>query len=200
MNNLITISYKDNVPKDYEIINVTSRGSDKWRGFSPFITRPFYHNGVLVQNIENFWQFSKVYDEHLDSNNNIKPEWFEWRLNGWKSTYAHRYPMGKGRTPKFLYWEENNNVERLNYIDARKRVYFPYYTNSIKDLQLFKDLQDKYLNNEKLAILDFDVYRFDLLNMSIDDVINCETKKAGHGFAIYKLLTINEKPNSLFTL
>ncbi len=186
MDNLITVSYKDVVPGDYEVINVTSRGINKWKEFSPFMVRPFYYDNILVQNIENFWQFSKVYEEHIDSNDEIKPEWFEWRLNGWKSKYAYRYPMGKGRKPKFLYW----NGDRLTYIEARKKVYFPYYAYSIKDLQIFKDLQTKYLNNEKLAILDFDVYRFDLLGMSLDDVINCETKKAGHGFVIYKLLKL----------
>lgn len=184
MNQVITVSYKDVIPNGYMEINCTSWGKDKWSALSPFVNRQISaYDGLISQNMENLWQYSKVYEQHVFMDN-ILPEWFEWRNQGFAKTKADRYPMGKGKKPLFTYWNGN----RLSYIEARKQVYFPKYEESVIDTDVFKDLLNLYMKGELLAIRDFDVYRFDLLGMTIEEVINNSNKKAGHGFVLYKML------------
>lgn len=181
MNNLITLSFNDKLPIGFKEINVTSRGKDKFKNLSPFVTRPFIYENITVQNIENFWQFSKVYKEHI-KNNEITSEYYTWRNNGWSDKFAHRYPMGKGKVPEFSLYKEN----RLDYIEARKQIYFPYYSNSVINSLEFIELKQLYLDGINLAIRDFDCFK--LKDKSIEEVINDPSKKVGHGFVIYKML------------
>lgn len=191
---IITISYKDELPAGFVEVNCTSRGTDEWKNLSPFMSRPITTvDGLVASNLENMWQFSKVYPQHVDEHDNIRDEFYEWRANGFKDTYAHRYPMGKGAKPLFLLWGD----ERLDYVAARKKVYFPKYEESVKDTEIFKKLQDLYNSGVNIAIRDFDVYRIDQSQLSINDILNNTDRKAGHGFVLYKMLT-DKKQYTLF--
>ena len=182
---VITISYKEELPKGFIEINCTSRGNDKWRELSPFMNRQVSNKeGIIAQNMENLWQFSKVYKSHINHDGSIKDEYFRWRLKGFNSKFAQRYPMGKGIKPEFLLWGE----ERLSYVEAREKVYFPKYEESIRDTDIFNDLVDLYRSKLDIAIRDFDVYRFDPTMLTIEDIVKNPYKKAGHGFVIYKML------------
>lgn len=186
MEQLITISYQDKLPLGYIEVNCTSRSEDKWKNLSPFKKYKIKVYGDLyAQNVENLWQFSKVYSEFLDDKNNIKPEFYHWQQTGFNSSFAHRYPMGKGRKPEFLLWE---NGLRLDYVEARNQVYFPKYKEFAYSTETFNELKALYKSGQNIAIRDFDVYRFDLLNMSFEDVKNCSTRKCGHGFVLYEML------------
>lgn len=88
--------------------------------------------GIVSKNVENFWQFSKVYDQHLNSDGSIKlEEYLNWAKPGWNDSFAHRYPVGKGVKPKFsvkLKLNDQNRVivdKQLSYIEARKELYIP---------------------------------------------------------------------------
>ena len=93
---VLTLSYRDKLPEGYIEIDCTSRGK-KWRQLSPFINRSIATiDGLVAQNMENLWQFSKVYKDFLDVDSNILPTYYDWRLTGFADRYANRYPMGKG--------------------------------------------------------------------------------------------------------
>ena len=83
-------------PKDVRnpsAINTTSR-SDNWsRGLSPFYLGPCnLYGGRVAQNVENAWQYSKVYHSFLDEKGEPSEEYFKWADEGWTSQKAVRYP------------------------------------------------------------------------------------------------------------
>jgi len=185
MSQVITISFKDSLPSGYKEINCTSRGFDKFKMLSPFINRNVSCYGDLVsKNMENAWQFSKVYPQHNLSGVPTQ-EWYEWRNRGFEDGFAHRYPMGKGSIPLYSFWDN----KKLGYIEARRQIYFPLYENSVKNTDIFAELQTEYNKGTLLAIRDFDVYRIDISKISLKDVVDNPMKKAGHGFVLYKMLT-----------
>jgi hypothetical protein len=159
-------------PKDKYAINTTSSSTSWTMDLSPFYLGPvdLYHDFVS-KNVENAWQYSKVYKKHLDADGNLTNEYWKWAATGWDKEYADRYPMGKGATPEFCLWDG----EKLGYIEARKKVYIPLY-------------QHQYKQTGNLVLFDFDGYDHDALGMSMEDVINCETKKMGHAFVLKMLL------------
>ena len=191
MNQLITISYKDELPDGYREINCTSQGTDKYRQLSPFMRSDIYcYDNLFAKNVENAWQFSKVYPEQ-DNSGVPSKEWFKWRDNGFNDTFAHRYPMGKGKIPLYSYWDN----KKYDYITARKNIYFPLFEKSIETHEVFLELLEDYKNGDMLAIRDFDVYRFDLMKMTFEKVVNNPKKKCGHGFVLYNMLIKNKTKN-----
>ncbi len=148
-------------------INTTSRSTDEWtKQLSPFYLGPCeLYEGIIAKNMENAWQFSKVYDCHVDANDDPTIQYFEWAVNGWNSNYAHRYPMGKGAKPKYSYWNEH----KLSYIEARKHIYVPLYAKAVLKTDAYKKLQDIIASDKHLYLLDFDAYKHREQNMTITD-------------------------------
>jgi hypothetical protein len=163
---------------------------------SPFKLGPCeLYDGFTAKNVENAWQFSKVYPEHYSEEDGIVLDsYWTWAENGWDDNYAHRYPMGKGKTPLFSIW---NYTEQLTYIEARKKIYIPVYYRAVKDTEAFKTLKARYeeleAEGKDLYLVDFDAYRHKQLGMTYKDVINCETKKMGHAFVLAMMLEIPEQ-------
>lgn len=187
--------YKDIIPKNAIRIETTSRSTTWSRGLSPFLIGPVeICPGLESQNMENAWQFSKVYPEHLNEAGDIKLEYFQWARNGFNDTYAHRYPMGKGAIPKFsIKFDGIINDDfvgrRLDYIEARKELYIPFYSKAVEATEAFQQLQELYLTSEQdIYLVDFDAYNAQALEMSYKDVINCKTKKMGHAFVLAMML------------
>src|SRR5574342_482141 len=96
---------RDKAPPNSILINTTSRSNNWSRELSPFFLGPVkLPNGYTSLNVENAWQFSKVYKEHVDINGNPSEAYWEWAIRGWSSEWACRYPMGKGVKPEYSYW------------------------------------------------------------------------------------------------
>ena len=137
--------------------------------------------------MENAWQFSKLYKEHMDGDE-ISDRYLEWAKKGWADTWAHRYPIGKGAIPEFSFWDG----ERLGYIDARKRNYIPQYRNAVKGTYAFKLLTQKYESYKKidkdLYLVDYDAYLHKEKDMTYDEVVNNEKRKMGHAFVLSMML------------
>ena len=94
-------------------VDVTSHGTT-YKGLSPFFLGPYTApDGRIAQNMENLWQYSKVYPEHIGLYENVTKKWIEWSNAGFESRKAERYPMGKGAVPKFSVW----GYKRLSYIE-----------------------------------------------------------------------------------
>lgn len=168
--------------KDY--INTTSRSKTWSKALSPFFLGPVkLYDHYVAQNVENAWQYSKVYPQFVDDNQNPTEDYFIWSNIGWNKSWADRYPMGKNTKPLYSYW----NKQKLNYIQARKIIYAPLYANAVQNTQAFKKLQEL-ANIQDVWLWDFDGYDHKKLNMSYEDVINCSTRKMGHAFVLAMLL------------
>ena len=167
-------------------VNTTSRSSESWSlQLSPFYLGPCdLYEGVIAKKMENAWQYSKVYDCHIDADGDPTTEYFEWAVKGWNSNYAQRYPMSKGAIPKYSYW----NGHKLDYIAARKHIYVPLYANSVIKTDAYNKLQDIVNSGKNLYLLDFDAYRHRDKNMCLTDVLNNSDKKMGHAFVLMMLL------------
>lgn len=183
MIHVVNFSYK--IPIGQYSVNTTSRSNNWSKGLSPFFVGPIEFYGGTAKNHENLWQFSKVYSGYIDENGNPSERYFEWASQGWNNDYAVRYPIGKGAVPLYSYWEG----EKLSYIEARKRIYMPYYSEAVKKTEAWNTLVDTYKNlDSDLYLLDFDAYPHREFNMSWDDVINNESRKMGHAFVLAMML------------
>jgi hypothetical protein len=176
-------------PKDKHVgsyINTTSRAGDWQQGLSPFFLGPVtLYNGYVAKNVENAWQFAKVYQNHVDSNGDPTPQYFKWAQNGWNSSYAYRYPMGKGAIPQYSYWDG----QKLSYIEARKKIYIPIYAKAVYNTSAFQQLKAEYLKNGTITLWDFDGYDYLSLGMTLGQVINNPYRKMGHAFVLAMLLS-----------
>ena len=127
------------------IINTTSKSTNWSKGLSPFYLGSVeLYGGHVAKNVENAWQFSKVYPEYADEEQNPTDEYFKWAKEGWTDSYAHRYPMGKGKIPLYSYWEGH----KLTYIEARRAIYAPIYAKAVVNTPAFEQLLDLYESGE----------------------------------------------------
>ena len=168
------------------LINTTSRSATWSRSLSPFFCGPvdLYWNYRAV-NVENAWQFSKVYEYYLEEDESVGERYFKWADDGWKDPVAHRYPMGKGvATPLYSYWEG----QKLTYVEARKKIYVPLYSQAVKKTYAFEKLKKMHEEGQDLYLWDFDGYDHKMLGLTFDQVLNDPNKKMGHAFVIAMLL------------
>jgi hypothetical protein len=142
--------------------------------------------------MENAWQFSKVYPEHVGADGNPTPEYFEWAKRGWSSWRSRRDPMGEERRGResFHWWDG----ERLSKVVARKLIYAPLYAEQVVKTEAFKVLKDIWQKNRQfeeftLYLMDFDAYEYN--RMSFSEVLNNPRESMGHGFVLAMLLTEN---------
>jgi len=148
---------------------------------------PFSLPAPPAKNLENLWQFSKVYPElehYSISSGRLLPGWRTWRDAGWADPVAHRYPMGKGRKPLFSNW----NGKQLGYIDARKQIYATEYAKNVILTDSYQRLLGVYNSGVDIILRDYDAYDHIALGMSLVDVINNPNKIMGHAFVLIMLL------------
>ena len=171
--------------RDPKAINTTSSSREWSRGLSPFFLGPVaLYGGNTAQNMENAWQYSKVYPEHADKDGNPTEDYFAWAKAGWADTQAQRYPMGKGRKPLYSFWDG----EKLSYVEARKKIYIPLYSRAVVNEPAFKVLKVKYETEKSIILWDYDGYDHRKLGMTYEDVVNSDTRKCGHAFVLAMLL------------
>lgn len=196
MSRILVLPKNAHIPYDIERrfnvldIDVTSHSKTYGKNLSPFFLGGkkdpvLVPDGRKAQNVENAWQYLKVYAEHLNSKSNIKKSWWEWSSEGFGLVRAVRYPMGKGAVPQFSFCAG----ERLPYIEARKRLYAPMYAKHAAKTKAFRVLQESYQDEETFLIIrDFDAYNHRQFKMSFDQVMNNPHRKMGHGFVLAMML------------
>lgn len=172
------------------IVNCCSNSQTSWeRMLSPFLLGPCkLYQEFTSQNVENGWQFSKVYKKHLEYDYAITEEYFEWACTGWEDPVARRYPMGRGAKPEFSLWDG----ERLGYIDARKKIYGPLYSKAVLAGEGWPKLKALYTEAKLIVLRDFDGYDHNAMGMTLKDVLNNPSRKMGHAFVLKMLLTADE--------
>jgi len=203
-----------------------------WGGLSPFHlkTKEGY-------NFENYWQFSKFYERvrkvrlaksrfhpdkiiwewpseiHSNKDGTPNKNYWNWRQKGFENSYAVRYPNGyngKNDVKCSIVRDKDGKIEYLDYVEARKKIYCCGYYSSVKIHPLFKALQEKLLNGEKLLILDVDgpdyhnspgyklvkkgslgmddVGTIKINEKNIKDLLNNTNRPFGHGYVLTSCL------------
>lgn len=170
--------------------DVTSRGQTPLAALSPFQLGPVPVPGVgFARRMENAYQFSKVYPAHLRGEE-ILDTYHAWRAAGFASDRAIRAPMGRGARPAFTLLGE----ERLPYVAARTRAYFPWYRDAARHVPAFGQLQDLHVRamraGEPLTLVDFDGYDHHAVHGGhLGQVLRDESRIVGHGFVLAAMLT-----------
>jgi hypothetical protein len=175
-----------NYPEDEDkIINTTSRSNTWSRGLSPFVLGPVKLYGeYTAKNVENGWQYSKVYMQHTNYKLDPSPAYFKWAKAGWDKQYADRYPMGHGVKPLYSYWDG----EKLTYVEARKRIYIPLYSTAARNTDAFKKLKQIYESEKDIWLWDFDAYNLTPGTFKYQDLIDNENSKLGHAYVLAMML------------
>jgi len=181
---LYVLNFRDMLPETATVINTTSRSKTWSRNLSPMIVGPVWANGILCQNVENAWQYSKVFPEHVDEYSNPTQEYYTWRNKGYESRWAQRYPMGKNKKPLCTWWDG----QKLSYLDAKASVYIPLYVTSVLNTDAYKQLVHLYNSSQDLVLLDFDAYDHRSMGLSWEQVLANENKKFGHAFVLAMML------------
>ena len=116
MANIVVLGKFEAAPEGSLVVDTTSKGG-VWAGLSPFTLGPCpLYGGRSSLNMENAWQFAKVYKQHATPSGEPTAAYWEWAEKGWADRWAHRYPMGKGAVPLYSLWDG----ERLSYVEARR--------------------------------------------------------------------------------
>jgi hypothetical protein len=169
-------------------VNTTSHSTSFGKGLSPFTNGPcgLYLGAPseIAYNIENLWQYSKVYFNQIGSDGLPNSNWYKWARNGFQLKKAIRYPRGKGAIPEYHFWDG----KKLDKFQARKEIYIPAYKEVIKTTDAFKQLCDLYEKEKRIMLWCFDGYDRKQLGMSIDDVINNPNHSMGHSFVLEMML------------
>jgi hypothetical protein len=197
MPKVVVISKFEPIPLDVMMaveVDVTSHGS--FKDLSPFYLGPVeLPNGERFANLENFWQYSKVFKEHVDIFGKPSAAYLAWRAAGAANTKANRYPMGKGAKPLYSVIPDFTShglpgYISLDLVNARKSLYIPYYAELAKRTKSYALLY-KWMHNEgrDIVIRCFDGYDHRLMNRSFKDVVEDKTRPLGHGFVVMAMLT-----------
>lgn len=183
MGKITVIGPRDRYKGEY--IDTTSKLGNWSAGLSPFYLKdiPLY-DGTLAANMENAWQFSKVYPQHVGAASEPLPEYFTWARAGWDNPLAVRFPMGKGAKPVYTLWDG----KQLGRIEARQQVFIPLYAAAVVKTPAFKKLKESVQQNDETVLWDYDGYNFSKLGMSFKDVITDTTREMGHAFVLAMLL------------
>ena len=198
------------------------------KDLSPFFLGPVTSSdGVTANVFEIFWQCGKVYPCH-DNGGKPNADYFEWRNYYYSQTECTKDLMrhtckSLGYEHKdtlyFAYFDkEKGEYVPLNYVEARKKVYFPEYAKLICNTESFRYLKSLVDSGKKIALVDFDACNYNekcamlkqyeaYLNKckknkiaptltendftkidSLKKLVNCSFMPVGHGCVIKALL------------
>lgn len=166
-------------------------GDEDERTLSPMYLGPCrLYGNFTAKKMENAWQYSKVYPQHVGADGNPNQDYFRWAQDGWASSHAVRYPMGKGNDQTALYhWWDGQRLEK---VEARKRIYARLYAEQVVQQPYFQWLKNIWEEDIKpepertLYLMDFDAYEYG--TMTLSEVLNNSAKSMGHGFVLAMLL------------
>ena len=190
MSNIIVVGPEDCPAKTSlldNFVNTTSRSPGFGKELSPFTLGPVYlYEGAptgFAQNVENAWQYSKIYSEYVGEDGLPTQEYFDWAVRGFSRVKADRYPKGRGAIPSYAWWGK-----KLGYLAARREIYIPLYKEAVIETESFARLKEMYDKYQTLMLWCYDGYNHKRLNMSYDDVINCGSRSMGHSFVLAMIL------------
>ena len=164
-------------PEFTSIVSLTPSGS-AYGDISPYGLQD--EKGRILENV---WQFSKVYPEvpavsipystrssqivwkwpaetHVQ-NGQILPAYLNWREQGMSNPQPVRNPVGWKHMSTCLYAVEfdqpvSPSNPPLDYIAARKKIYWPIYYRAVTKHPKFHELWSRWQNGENLLITEID--------------------------------------------
>ena len=188
----IALNPRDRLNEPYVEINVTSQSEDWGRALSPFLLGPVITINGPAKNVENAWQYSKIYEKHWDAEENKpRPEYWTWRNEGFNNWRGERYPFGKDNQ-KYVVgtWigKENEPGKLIDYIKAKETLYIPTYQQALRNSRFYgtfiKFIADAYHTDTNLVFRDFDVFNHYEKNMTLEQILHSPDHKYGHGFIL----------------
>jgi hypothetical protein len=146
---------------------------------------------VKIKNLENCWQFSKVWtgEEDEDTEKPTKEFWTR-RKEGWEDVKAHRWVKkgndsnGNRNIPLYSYWKG----QKLSYMQARGAIYCPLYAELVQKTDAYKKLKKLVDEGCNVQILGFDGYDFDGEGMTLADCYRDTSRPFGHEHVLCGLL------------
>jgi len=168
-----------------EVVDTTSSAADWRRDLSPFFLGPCQlYDNYTAQNVENAWQYAKVYAQHIENGEPTQAYW-DWAIAGWADPVARRYPMGRGAAPEYSLWDG----QKLGYVEARKTIYGPLYAEAVRRTNGWQHLAGLYTSCQELYLRDWDGWSMQKHGMAtLSDVLNNPNRKMGHAFVLKMLL------------
>jgi len=144
-------------------------------------------------NIENYHQFSKVFQEEVDEEGNPSKLFYKNRIDGYLDKVPHRHKcIGKEKNkniPLYFVWVNKNEKEHhLDYVTSRQ-FYCNFYERLAKlepDFKKLKDLRDKGYN---LQIVGYDGHNVDNLEKAYLD----KNYSFGHELVLMAMLVLKEE-------
>lgn len=185
------------------------------------------------QIFENIYQFQKVYkkipsttqyysrwsnqviwkqeeETHIDEKTGeVNDNYWKWRNRGINNKQYVRYPCGFNyrHNVEYTLWLNNSGqYEKLDYIQARKKIYVKEYCHMVKNKNKFKELHNRVKNGEKLLIIEVDGPHEEIMNYykekynvpnnfienntmlitqnNIEIMLNDPKKPFGHGYCL----------------
>lgn len=196
-------------------INVTSGSKGIWKQLSPFHLGPIevskygwnhatdpgekvrqVEMPLIATNVENVWQASKVWTGEENAIDKIPiKEFFTRRSAVWTDPKAHRHiKKGKGpnkNVPLYSLW----GTQKLSYVEARKKIYCPIYSDLVKKTEAYKELERRVSQGENLLLIEYDGYDEVQEKKSLSECLNDASRPFGHGLVLKCLLTGEEPWN-----
>ena len=176
---------RTSLPDGAIVVNTTSTSTNWSKWLSPFLLGPCeLYGGYVSQNVENAWQFAKVYPHHVDPDGEPTDGYWQWATKGWAAKRAQRYPVGRFQKPAYSLWDG----EKFGYVEARKKIYVPLYYKAVVGTKAYAHLRELCDSEAPIYLWDFDGYDHVQLGMSLVDVLNCSDRKMGHAFVLARML------------
>lgn len=91
--------------------------------------------------------------------------------------------------PKSLLVDKDGKETRLNYIEARKRIYVKEYCRLVRKLPEYKELQELYAAKKTLVLCEVDVPDKAIMSLGLlNELLDNEKIRFGHGLCLAKAL------------
>lgn len=144
-------------------------------------------------NLENAWQFAKVYPSEVDEDGELTPEYWEDRQDAHDDKIAHRHkPTSKNGSVKPLYTvygTENGDNVKFDYVQSR-RFYCHHYAELAKATTEFDDLKKMINDGYNINIYGYDGYP---ITKPVYEHYVDGSEPFGHERVLYCLLTIDDE-------
>jgi len=183
---IYALSFKHKIPEGGIVMDVTSRSNTWTRAFSQFYLGPVdLYDGHVSINLENAFQFSRVYAEYNGYDDCPSVNYWEWAKKGWATKVPIKYPFGVWNKHLYHWWDG----KKISNLEAQNNIFLRLYKEAVIKTNEFKRLKDLYENTEKdIYLLDFEGYNHRFLERSWDEVINNPDQPVGQGFALCMIL------------
>lgn len=183
---IYAVSSKHTIPKGALSMDVTSRSQSWGRLFSPFNLGPVdLYDGYVAKNVENAFQFSRVYAEHSTVDGLPNDYYWEWAQKGWAEAAPIKYPMGYWNKHLYHWWDG----KKLTNLEAQNQIFLPLYKKAVIKTPAFAKLKLFYENSKQdIYLIDFEGYDHRFLGKSWDDVVNNIDMPVGQAFALCMIL------------